>query len=159
MELFARLSERSIALGSGEIRKCLEEVVDGVVVADELRRALLCEESENFLLFDENERAELLFKLLATVALGGSSQCQYEDTAAPYLELARCLYKDLVTVRRDSGSGQLVITSEVFEVHGTDGPERTSSVFASHHRLNRFFVCVNPALRHATVFYLAFNAW
>lgn len=38
---------------------------------DELRRCLLNEDSDNFHLFDEDDRSEFIFNLFKTIVLGG----------------------------------------------------------------------------------------
>lgn len=40
-------------------------------VEDELRRCLLSEESENFSIFNEDDRAEFIFNLFKSLVIGG----------------------------------------------------------------------------------------
>lgn len=73
MAFFDRLTTAGIVAGDGGyIRKRLDEIVEGVTVADELRDLLVNPESEHADLFTEGERAELLFRLLRWVVIGGS---------------------------------------------------------------------------------------
>ena len=71
MGFFDRLTTGQIVRESGSIRKCFDEVCDDFVVSDELRKLLLVEDSDNYCLYNEEEREELLFKILKHLALGG----------------------------------------------------------------------------------------
>ncbi len=71
MGFFDRLTTGQIVRESGSIRKCFDEVCNDIVISDELRKLLLVEDSDNYCLYNEEERDELLFKILKHVALGG----------------------------------------------------------------------------------------
>jgi hypothetical protein len=77
------------------------------------------EESECYVAFAEKERNEFLFHLFARLCIGGAV-CQYEDYVAQYLEATKLLYKDLVTVAKDSASGELSVMSMAIEVLAID---------------------------------------
>ena len=53
------------------------------------------EDSDNFECYNDNERAEFLFRLFSHLVLGGSV-CQYEDFIKPYIDVTKALYKDLI---------------------------------------------------------------
>jgi hypothetical protein len=69
---------RSVA--SGSIRGCIEERFEGVAVADELRKCLLLEDSDQFDLFSDDERKELIFRLFTHLCVGGG-MCQWEGVS------------------------------------------------------------------------------
>lgn len=94
-EFFDKISENGIVLPDGTIRKCFEEYVDDIVIADELRNMLLVEESDNYPLYTEKERAEFLFRIFKHFCLGGSLN-QYEDNINPYILMTKTLYKDVI---------------------------------------------------------------
>lgn len=94
MEFFDKIYDCGIALEDGTIRKCLEEYIGDMVVADELRNMLVVEESDNYAAFDE-ERDEFIFRLLKRLCIGGALN-QYEDNINPYLSMTKTLYKDIV---------------------------------------------------------------
>ncbi len=71
MGFFDRLTANQIVRESGSIRKCFDEMCDDFIVSDELRKLLLMEDSDNYCLFNEEEREEFLFKILKHIALGG----------------------------------------------------------------------------------------
>lgn len=48
----------------GSIVKCMDKYVDGFAIQDMLRDMLLSEESENAELFSEEEKGQLLYRLL-----------------------------------------------------------------------------------------------
>ena len=79
-----------------------------IEIVDKLRECLLIEESENYCIFNEAQRRELLFKLLTLLAVGGSFN-QYEDTIQPYLDATKQLYKSLVSVRKRAETGEIFI--------------------------------------------------
>jgi len=59
------------------------------------REAILKEESENYCIFNENDRNEFLFRVFSAICLGGSL-CQWEDNLSPYVDMTKMLYKNLV---------------------------------------------------------------
>lgn len=56
---------------------------------------LIDEESDNYGLFDEEDRNEFIFRIFKFLVLGGK-WCQYEDKINKYLDFTKMLYKDLV---------------------------------------------------------------
>lgn len=94
MEFFDKIYECGIILEDGTIRKCFEEYIDGIIVADELRNLLVVEESDNYAVFDA-EREEFLFRLFKHLCIGGDLN-QYEDNINPYLSMTKTLYKNVV---------------------------------------------------------------
>ncbi|MEJ1281067.1 yes-associated protein 1 [Cricetulus griseus] len=78
-------------------------------------QVLLMEDSEKYEVFSPQEREEFLFCLFKHLCLGGSL-CQYEDMLKPYLETAKLIYKDLVSVRKHPRTKEIQITSSVFKV-------------------------------------------
>lgn len=95
MEFFDRIYDRRVVLEDGTIRKCFEEYIDGIMIADELRNLLLVEESENYEVFADDERDEFIFRLFKHLCIGGVLN-QYEDNINQYLSMTKTLYKDTV---------------------------------------------------------------
>ncbi|KAA0145786.1 hypothetical protein FNF28_07796 [Cafeteria roenbergensis] len=78
----------------GTIKKQFDVVVDGVTCQDELRDALANPDTEHVGLFDEEEEeAELLFRVFRQFVIGGS-MCQWEDNVRPYLAVTQSTYRD-----------------------------------------------------------------
>uniref|UniRef100_A0A8C0WTY4 Cilia- and flagella-associated protein 300 n=1 Tax=Castor canadensis TaxID=51338 RepID=A0A8C0WTY4_CASCN len=115
MSFFNRLYEEDIVRDSGHIVKCLDSFCDPFLISDELRKVLLVEDSEKYEIFSQPDREEFLFCLFKHLCLGGSL-CQYEDVLKPYLETAKLIYKDLVSVRKHPQTKKIQITSSVFKV-------------------------------------------
>ena len=88
-----------------------------MTVSDQLREMLVNEDSENAFLFTDEEKKELLFHLLKVLAVGGA-MTQFEDKAAPYIETAKGIYKDFLTVYRNAGSGKVEIANCIFRLRG-----------------------------------------
>ena len=60
-----------------------------------IRECLIKEESEEYCVFNEDDRKELVFKTFLHTVFGGS-MCQYEDYITEYLDATKQLYKMLV---------------------------------------------------------------
>lgn len=67
----------------------------GAQISDQLRQMLLCEESEHHELYEEDEKAQLLWRLFEHLALGGAC-CQFEDVLQAYLDITKRIYKELL---------------------------------------------------------------
>lgn len=78
---------------------------------------------------------------------------QYEDKMAPYLELTKALYKDLVTVAK-SAAGALQVGSLTFAVSDVSGS--AGRLFPREGDNNFCYVVVDPLARHAKLWY---HAW
>ncbi|GBM48892.1 Uncharacterized protein C11orf70 [Araneus ventricosus] len=148
-EFFDRIYENEIVLHDGTIRKCFEEYMDDIVIADELRNMLLVEESENYPLYTEKERAEFLFLIFKHICLGGSLN-QYEDNINPYILMAKTLYKDVICVRKTGSPKKTTIMSQVskVEVLNNDIPIYPSH---KHHEQNFSYVIHSPTLKEVTI--------
>lgn len=155
MSLFDKLTSNGVVYESGAIKKCLEDYYDDVPVADELRKALIVEDSDNYSIFTDEEREELLFKLLQHFVVGGP-YCQYEDNVQPYFDLVKGLYKDLLCVRKSKASGDIEVASSVYRVFSVEGDQ---DVFSKRSKHNLFFLCVDPVKRHVNVYYYAYTSF
>ena len=155
-------SGMSSADGNGAIRKCFEDVVDGVPVADELRRVLLDRDSDNFEMYSPAERSELLFQLFSHLAIGGGLN-QYENNVQPYLACLKLLYKDMVAVRTNRNTNQLEVASLVYKISGLTGDDdKTLPLFGAKDK-DKHHLCIlsiDPQKRHVTCYYFAHtSAW
>ncbi|XP_042538929.1 cilia- and flagella-associated protein 300-like isoform X1 [Dipodomys merriami] len=155
MSFFNRLYEEDIVRDSGHIVKCLDSFCDPFMVSDELRKVLLMEDSEKYEVFSQPDRDEFLFCLFKHLCLGGSL-CQYEDTLKPYLETAKLLYKDLVSVRKHPQTKKIQITSSVFKVTAYDSAGLCYPSRKNHEQTFSYFV-VDPVKRHVNVLYHCFG--
>ena len=81
--------------------RCMDEQCGDILVSDRLRKVFLDEASEEWDLFSQTERQELIFHVLRRLAIGGGMN-QYDDDMSLYLNLTKTLYKDLVTVQKSS---------------------------------------------------------
>lgn len=83
----------------GYISKMMSDYYEDIEIGDRLRECLLLEESENYCIFSEAQRKELLLRLFQVLVVGGSFN-QYEDLLQPYLDWTKKIYKSLVSVRK-----------------------------------------------------------
>uniref|UniRef100_A0A665UB84 Cilia- and flagella-associated protein 300 n=1 Tax=Echeneis naucrates TaxID=173247 RepID=A0A665UB84_ECHNA len=113
MELFDPISSCGILRPSGHIVKCFHDVHSDY---DELRQVMLQEEdSEHYYVVGREERGEFLFRLFKHLCLGGEI-CQYEDTLQPYINTTKQVYKDLISVQKDSETKKIGVVSMVLKV-------------------------------------------
>ena len=113
------LGESGIVRSNGLLVKCMDDYYEGFHVQDRLREILLNEDNEYELdhgeVFGEEDKGELLFKIFRHLCVGGSL-CQFEDSLDPYLEVAKAVYKELLTVWRNPKSGKAEVASGAYEV-------------------------------------------
>nr|XP_005579499.1 PREDICTED: uncharacterized protein C11orf70 homolog [Macaca fascicularis] len=151
MSFFHRLYDGDIVRDSGHIVKCLDSFCDPFLISDELRRVLLVEDSEKYEIFSQPDREEFLFCLFKHLCLGGAL-CQYEDVISPYLETAKLIYKDLVSVRKNPQTKKIQITSSVFKVSAYDSAGMCYPSSKNHEQTFSYFI-VDPIRRHLHVLY------
>eukprot|EP00428_Durinskia_dybowskii_P078307 CAMPEP_0170360762 /NCGR_PEP_ID=MMETSP0117_2-20130122/3450_1 /TAXON_ID=400756 /ORGANISM="Durinskia baltica, Strain CSIRO CS-38" /LENGTH=157 /DNA_ID=CAMNT_0010615091 /DNA_START=311 /DNA_END=784 /DNA_ORIENTATION=+ len=122
MEFFDKLENSDVVGSGGQIKGCFDETFEGITVGDKLREMLLNELSDNLDLFSPDEKSELIFHLFKTVAVGGAL-CQPDSSIERYLELTKDLYKELVTIYRDSKTDTVQFSGKVFRVDAVAGLE------------------------------------
>eukprot|EP01031_Cornospumella_fuschlensis_P025862 gene25862-31230_t len=130
MAFFDRLNEHGIMGPGGRIKGCFDDTFDGVTVGDLLREMLVNENSENSCVFKESEKQELIYQLFRIFAIGGEL-CQPEIEVERYLTITKAVYKDIVTVFRDSKTKMVQVSGKAFKVTNVPGlelfPENPSS--------------------------------
>lgn len=97
-------------VGAHPIQKCIDRKINGVWVSDLLQTALIDDESEEYEVFTENDRNELIFHVMKALVLGGEI-CQYEDNWDVYEPIITSLYRDLVgqsVVKNTSGAVSII---------------------------------------------------
>uniref|UniRef100_A0A8C5SSP3 Cilia- and flagella-associated protein 300 n=1 Tax=Laticauda laticaudata TaxID=8630 RepID=A0A8C5SSP3_LATLA len=155
MSFFDRLYCEGLVRENGTIVKCFDEYHDEFLIADELRKVLLLDDSDHYDLFSHLDREEFLFCIFKHLCLGGAF-CQYEDELSPYLETTKFLYKDLVSVQKDPETKNINIVSTVFKVCAYDADGLCYPTSNSHEQ-NFAYLIVNPLNRHIYVLYHVFG--
>lgn len=155
MTMFDSLNKSGIIRETGDIKKCFDEYVGDFIISDELRQVLLNEDFEHYGIFTADDRREFIFRIFKHLCLGGGI-CQYEDTVAPYLEAAKLVYKDLVSVQKDPNTKELVVTSQVYQVTAFDGATRVYPSDKEHENTYAYLI-VDALKRHVHVFYHCFG--
>ena len=148
MDYFKFLQENDFVNHTGYIKKIIPDYFEEIEICDKIREALLVQESEEYELLDETRRSEFLFRIFQHIAVGGG-MCQYEDEITDYLEVVKGLYKDLVSVTKDSESGELKVLSKVFQLL----PGEQFSVFPNPHVQDFCYIIVDPSFRQVNVWY------
>lgn len=137
---------------SGHIRGRIEEDWEGVPLCNLIREIVLCEESDLYDTFSEQERKEFLFRIFSHLVFGGASN-QWEDHVEEYFRVTKAVYKDLLSVRRND-AGDVDVVSHVASVRSL-GPGGT--LFPQESALNFCYVIVDPLMRHVRVWYFGYR--
>ncbi|MBN3297947.1 CF300 protein, partial [Amia calva] len=152
MDVFDPLYSHGILRPTGHILKCFD---DFYADFDELRKMLLIEDSEKYEIISPEDRQEFLFQLFKHFCLGGEL-CQYEDVIEPYIETARSVYKDMVSVQKDPATDKISIISTVLKVSAYDN---SGLCYPSNKDKEQTFayLAVDPLKRHVYVLYHCFG--
>ncbi|KAJ9467490.1 hypothetical protein DIPPA_14144 [Diplonema papillatum] len=157
MDMFDKLEDAGIVRDTG-IRKMVDQFLPGgVTVSDELRNLFLNEdESEHAGLFSADDKNEFLYHVLWRLVAGGA-MCQYEDDFGAYKQMAKSVYKDLVSVVKNPDTGRLETCCHVYSIKAIKGastpPLFGRPQFSNH---NFCYLSVNPVSRLVCVWYNAF---
>lgn len=102
-------------------------------------------DSENGSLFSPKEKNELIFQLFRILCLGGGGLCQPDVHIPRYLNMTKAIYKDLMSICKNSKSGLVELTNIVFRVDGVAGCE----LFPKNpeHSCNTLIVVCDPIKR------------
>ena len=82
MDFWDRLAGADVTHKSGSINRCYDTQCGEVLASDKLRVMLLDESSDEWATYSEAERAELIFHVLARLAVGGGLN-QYDEEVSP----------------------------------------------------------------------------
>lgn len=151
MDFFDRLTN-SVVRSCGSIKKCFDEMIDDVLISDELRKMMISDESEYTNLFSADEKEEFIYAIFLQIVLGGYCN-QYEDDVQPYIDATKLVYKDLVTVVKDSKTKKLSISSIVLKVELFD--EQKNLIFPGKdpHIQNFCYFIINPEKRTVLIWH------
>mmetsp|Transcript_39297 Transcript_39297/g.87442 ORF Transcript_39297/g.87442 Transcript_39297/m.87442 type:complete len:256 (-) Transcript_39297:471-1238(-) len=156
MDLFDKITgaEPPIVRANGDIVKCMDDVIEGFQVSDMLRDLLLNESSENAEAVSEEERREFLWQAFEHICLGGAC-CQFEDKLEPYLEFAKKIYKEMVSVQKNTSTGKVEVASAVYRINSIETESGAVQLFPTSSRNNFCYVSVDPLRRIARLWYHA----
>jgi len=141
-----------IVRDNGKISGCFEEWESGLCLQDRLRVALAKPDSEDYDALPETLRQELIVTLFRHLCLGGGMM-QWEDYIEPYLEATRGIYKDMLSVRKNTDTGKVQVSSLVYKVNSV---EANTGLFAMPESPNNLCVlCVDPVPRHVLCYYFS----
>lgn len=136
------------------LAKCFDQYIhsDGVTLSDRFRvlmgwamasddrREDLVEcDYDDQAIFNELERREFIFHLMARLAIGGSMS-QYEDYFGEYKEATKLLYKDLITVQKNADTGEPEVVSKVYILRD----QGRMALFPRDSSFNFMYIVVDP---------------
>nr|XP_055036461.1 cilia- and flagella-associated protein 300 isoform X1 [Misgurnus anguillicaudatus] len=152
VDMFDPVYSNGILRPSGHIVKCYHEIYPDF---DELRMILLEEDSDNYHIFSASDRQEFLFRLFKHVVLGGEL-CQYEDVVDPYIDTAKIIYKDMVSVQKDPETKTIGVVSTVLKVSAYDA---SGLCYPSGIENEQTFayLSIDPFKRHVYILYHSFG--
>eukprot|EP01063_Lacrimia_lanifica_P022009 TRINITY_DN29719_c0_g1_i1.p2 TRINITY_DN29719_c0_g1~~TRINITY_DN29719_c0_g1_i1.p2 ORF type:complete len:271 (+),score=136.48 TRINITY_DN29719_c0_g1_i1:58-870(+) len=156
LDMFDKLVDAGVVRETGSICKMMDQFLPGgVTISDQLRALFMNEEeSEQAGLFTEDEKDEFLYHVMWRLLAGGA-MCQYEDDFTLYKNAVRGVYKDFVSVTRNS-EGQIQAVSDVYHVQslGSDQCQLFGRPdFANH---NFCYLIVNSVKRQVHYWYHSF---
>lgn len=151
MNFFAQL-QKCVARDTGDIRKCFDEVCGDFLVSDELRKLLLSEESDFYTVYSDEQRKEFLFRLFTHLVLGGYC-CQYEDNINQYIDSAKYLYKDLLSVQKDKNLQKLYINCVVLRVTLKDSTGKIIFPGSTENVQNFCYLIIEPERRQVVIWH------
>lgn len=152
MAFFDPLIEAGVMTKEGNLRRCMDEIYDGSTVSDQLKDLFVNPDSactlDDAFPPDTNQQ-ELLFHLMRVLVTGGALN-QSDEHFAPYEELARSLYRALVSVKKNAVDPNAIdVTSRAFAVHH-------KQLFRTQSRFCACLVVLDPKKRWATVLHQTF---
>lgn len=166
MSFFDKLYEhRLVNRETQSLDKCFDQYIhsDGVTLSDRFRVlmgwAMASDDRREDLvecdyndqdIFNEQERKEFIFHLMARLAIGGSMS-QYEDYFGEYKEATKLLYKDLITVQKNADTGEPEVASKVYILRD----QGRMVLFPRDSSFNFMYIVVDPIRRHVNVLYHA----
>lgn len=157
MEMFERLNDdRVVNTHTGDACRMMDEYLPGgVTVADQLRGLfMLGESSEHYTKYSDDEKDEFLYHIMWRLLAGGAMN-QWDEKFAVYRDATRAFYKDLVSVARNTVSGDLEVTSHVFQILSVGAvPLFPKDDQTGNH--NYCYVVLNPVQRELCVWYHGF---
>ena len=150
LDLFDALYENDIVTPeTGYIHQDYDINYEDLIISDKLRQSLIIEDSESYLIFNDEVREEFLFHIFKRIVMGGSL-CQTEEKIDPYLNMTKVFYKDLVSAAKDPDSGKIYIRSIPIEILDIEGSNIYRNKF---HPQNFFYVIVDPYQRYVHLWY------
>ena len=114
LRMFNRLIAEDIVSDSKYIRGKIESYLGSFPIGDYLLEALLCSDSDKFLVFSESERKEIIFRVLKHLYVGAGYH-QREASIEHLIEVTRLFLKNLLSVVKND-SGDLEIKTLIFEI-------------------------------------------
>ncbi|XP_025424359.1 uncharacterized protein C11orf70-like isoform X2 [Sipha flava] len=139
--------------GNHRIRQCMEVFKNGIYISNKLKMMSFEDESSEYLLYSEDERAEFIFRLLQHFLIGGR-WCQDDEIIEPYLTATKHVYKDLLNVEKVTDFG-IRVSSKIYKVVAFNSNNKISFPKESINSAPYSFayLSVNPKTRTVALFF------
>lgn len=158
MGFFDFLENEGLIAANGYLKKCMNDRVAGVDIDTLVTDLLINEESEHLGAISEAKRAEFIFQLFHLIFIGGAMH-QRDESVIEYLETAKALYKELLTVHKKAESGKIEITSKVYQIKIKPCSGSKARLFSGVEEHSRCFLVVDPVKRYATVVFSDYKSF
>ncbi|CAM9374116.1 unnamed protein product [Choristocarpus tenellus] len=146
-------SKADIVTETGYIRGCYEETINGLTTSDKLRELLANPESEHADVFTDPQKGELIYHLFKSLSLGGA-MCQPDENLEKYKDVTKLIYKDLMSVFKNSSTGKVEVTSQAFRITGVNGV--SSGLFKAESPYHTCLVVIDRTQRCVSVVWKEF---
>ncbi|KXS16210.1 hypothetical protein M427DRAFT_302666 [Gonapodya prolifera JEL478] len=158
-DMLKKLYDYGILRPNGAIAKCLDTMhPSGLLLSDLLRLCLFDETSDEYATYTASERDEMLFRVFRHV-VGGGRLCQYEDEVGEYVGVARKVYRELVSVTKNTSTTPPTLSIPTLCYTVTSLETSLAPLFPMRHPQNFCYVTVDPARRVVTVWYHASSGY
>ncbi|CAH1713582.1 unnamed protein product [Aphis gossypii] len=139
--------------GIHAIHQCMEVCKNGIYISNKLKMMLFDDECEEYFLYNEDERAEFMFRLLQHFSIGGQ-WCQDDVVVEPYLDAIKYIYKDLLAVEKIPESG-IQVSSKMYQVVAFDSNDTVlfPKEIKSPIPYSFAYLVVNPKSRTVALFF------
>ncbi|BET03062.1 chromosome 11 open reading frame 70 [Nesidiocoris tenuis] len=159
MNFFDKIkNEENGLVRGGYLTECLDEYVDGMLLQENLRQMLVLDEHKSADLYTPAEKQQFIFRLFKHVCLGGAYY-QRSDKLEPYLDLTKCLYKELINVDKLPGKNELRVRSFVLQVvaYSANGDPLIPS--DPDHVQDFLYLIIDPVKRQVAALYHKFGPY
>ena len=115
---------------------------------------ILNDDSDLSHVYSEQDKKQLIFQLFKLLVIGGPLN-QSDTRIDRYLDLTKKIYKDLLTVYKDSVTNQIKAVNRVYLVQSVEG----CCLHPTENDLNTFIVNIDPVKKTAILLRKTFKSF
>ena len=115
---------------------------------------ILNDESDVAHVYSDQDKKQFIFQLFKLLVIGGPLN-QSDARIDRYLDMTKKLYKELLTVYKDSDTHQIKAVNKVYLVHSVEG----GCLHSTENELNTFIVDIDPVKKTVTLLKMTFKSF